>query len=449
MIRFINKIKSDDNTGIVIRNTLLASGVKGISLFIALFTTPAYMHYFSNNEVLGVWFTLLSVLVWILNCDMGIGNGLRNQLVFAINERDWEKAKKYISSSYFFLFGIGMFILFLVIIMGRFVSWNSIFNISSELVDAGTMTRAVLILLISIILQFVLRLITSILYAIQEAFIPGLLNLSTNIVMLVYVLISNAIGKNNDLVSLSYAYLAAVNIPLVIATLWVFINKMPEARPSAKYFRIDYAFSILKIGTAFLWLQIIAMVVDNTNNYLIAVFVSNSEVVEYQIYNKIFNLPMTVVMLLTTSLWSTITKAKAENDWKWIQASYDKYLKFAGLIGIAEFAVIIPLQWIFNIWLGDKTIPVNYVCAAIFALSGTVMSLRTILANYSNGLCELRIQMVYMTIGAVANIPLAFIFSRITESYISIVLANIISMLPYCVAQMAWCRNYFKRKVMI
>ena len=158
------------------------------------------------------------------------------------------------------------------------------------------------------------------------------------------------------------------------------------------------------------------------------------------------NLPMTMVMLATTSLWSTITKAKAENDWKWIQASYGKYMKIAFLLGVAEFAVIVPLQWIFNFWLGDKTITVNYGIAAIFALSGTVMSLRTILANYSNGLCELKIQTVFMTIGAVVNIPLAYIFSHISGSYISIVLANIISMVPYCIAQMLWCQKYFKAR---
>lgn len=446
-MNIIERLKSKDNTGIVLRNTLMSAVVKGGSLFIALFTTPAYMHFFNNDEVLGVWFTLLSVLAWILNCDMGIGNGLRNHLVYAINEKDWDRARKYISSSYLFLSGIGAIILLGVVVAGNFVSWNTVFNIQSEIVAANTMTKALQILLASIILQFVLRLVTSILYALQEAFVPGLLNLSTNVMMLGFVLLSNALGKNNSLVSLASAYLVAVNLPLIVATFWVFTKKIPQTRPSVSFFRKDYALSILKVGTAFLWLQVIAMVVDNTNNYLITLFVGNSAVVEYQVYNKIFNLPMIMVMLVTTSLWSTLTKAKAENDWEWIQASYSKYMKIALLLGAAEFAVIIPLQWIFNFWLGDKTIQVNYGIAAIFALSGTIMSLRTILANYSNGLCELKIQTVFMTIGAVVNIPLAYIFSRISESYISIVLANIISMVPYCIAQMLWCRKYFKAKV--
>ena len=191
-----------DNTSIVIRNTLISLIVKGGSLFIALFTTPAYMHFFDNNEILGVWFTLLSVLAWILNCDMGIGNGLRNNLVYAINDKDWDRAKKYISSSYIFLTIVGSLIFLMVRFAGDFVSWNLVFNISTNVISSEIMADAVQILLASIILQFILRLVTSVLYALQEAFVPGLMNLLTNSIMLIYVVTSNILGNNNNIIKL-------------------------------------------------------------------------------------------------------------------------------------------------------------------------------------------------------------------------------------------------------
>ncbi|RHT00722.1 hypothetical protein DW895_01720 [Firmicutes bacterium AM41-11] len=448
-MNFIEKLKMKDNTGIIYRNTVYAGLVKFFSLFIALFTTPAYMHYFNNDEILGVWFTILSVLAWILNCDMGIGNGLRNNLVYAINEKNWDKAKKYISSAYYFLSVLGIVILLIIVGLGNLISWNVVFNISSKIISTRIMKITTLIVLASIVLQFVLRLVTSILYALQEAFIPGLLNLATNLILLLYVLIANYIGENNNIVFLALMYLFAANIPLLIATIWVFSKKLPNSRPSIFYYKKEYAFSILKIGVAFLWLQLISMVVDNTNNYLITLFVGNAAVVEFQIYYKIFSLPTTVVMLLTTSLWSTITKAKAEGDWKWIASSYKKFIKISLIFTLMEFLMIIPLQLIFNIWLGDKTITVNYGIACIFAVSGSIMSLRTILANYSNGLYEIRIQGIYMTFGAIINIPLAYILSCLFDSYISIVIANVISMLPYCMAQMIWCKRNILNKVIV
>ena len=91
---------ADENTRSVLTNAILSFGVKGVSLIIALFTTPAYMRYFSDNGVLGIWFTLLAVLSWILSCDMGIGNGLRNKLTITFSGGDDVQTKKLISSAY-------------------------------------------------------------------------------------------------------------------------------------------------------------------------------------------------------------------------------------------------------------------------------------------------------------------------------------------------------------
>ena len=445
-MKWLAKLKSKDNTGIVIRNTIASIIIKGGSLVIALFTTPAYMRYFSSNEILGLWFTVLSVLAWILNCDMGIGNGLRNHLVYAINENDWDKAKRYISSAYYFLCAIGVGILCLIILIGHFVNWNTVFNVDVALIAPSVLQNVIIILLVSVILQFVLRLVTSILYALQEAFVPGLLNLITNVVMLGYVLAANRFSVNDSIKNLAYVYLIAVNLPLLLATVWVFSRKLPQARPALSFYRKNDAVLILKVGVAFLWVQLIAMVVDNTNNYLISFFVGNAQVVVYQLYNRIFFLPVTMLMLLTGSIWSTITKAKAENNWTWIAGSYKKTMLIVAFIGAGEFLMVPLLQFVFDLWLGDKTIPVNYTAALTVALSSAIMCLRTILASYSNGLCELKIQTVFMTIGAVINIPLAYLFSRVYRSYLAIVFANIISMIPFCVAQIVWCQKHIVKK---
>ena len=276
-----------DNSFIAKKNVTVSLVVKGASLMVAFFTTPAYLYYFSAESVMGVWFTVLSVLAWILNCDMGIGNGLRNNLVYAINANDWDKAKKLISSSYIFLGIIGAAILLILLLIGLIINWNVVFNIETKIIDRQTMTKVMSVLIVSIILQFFLRLVTSILYALQEAFLPGLLNLITNVILLCYVNIANFLGINDSIVRLAIVYLFAVNIPLMVATVWVFVKKLPHSRPSYKYYNKQYASQVIKVGSTFLWLQLVAMVVDNTNNYLIALFIGSDAVVEYQLYNNL------------------------------------------------------------------------------------------------------------------------------------------------------------------
>ena len=97
----LKKVDKDSrNVVLNMVNTLL---VKGGALVIALLTTPEYMRYFNNKSVLGVWYTMLSILTWVLYFDLGIGNGLRNKLVESIASGNIKKQKEYVSSAYIFL----------------------------------------------------------------------------------------------------------------------------------------------------------------------------------------------------------------------------------------------------------------------------------------------------------------------------------------------------------
>ena len=98
-IRAILK-KQDDKTSNVTKNILAAFVIKGGALLISLFTMPVYMDFFGDETVLGIWFTVLSMMSWILNFDLGIGNGLRNKLSITFAQKDTQKSKEYISSGY-------------------------------------------------------------------------------------------------------------------------------------------------------------------------------------------------------------------------------------------------------------------------------------------------------------------------------------------------------------
>ena len=438
---------SDKNTKSVVMNIVYSFGIKGLSMFIGLFTTPAYIRYFHNNEIMGVWFTILSVLAWILNCDMGIGNGLRNKLVGAMESSDPEDGKKYVSSAYIFSFAVAAIIIAVVVILSGIVNWNTIFNINVEILDKETLTTAVIILIISICLQLILRLITSILYALQKAFVPSLLNLITNVMMLAFTTIATAFGVNGSFINMAWAYMIAVNLPLIITTLYVFGISNPELCPSIKLYAHKYAVSTLKIGGAFLWIQLMAMVLNSTNSYLVTLFLGNAAVVDFNIYFKIFTMIGTLVTLGSTPIWSAATKAQVENNYKWLYSLFKKFsaLSFLGILG--EFVLIIPLQLVFDLWLGDSTIPVNYMNAFIFAVFGAVMIWSSSITCFVNGLGELKLQAIFLTIGAVIDIPLTYVLAKITNNYTSVCLANIIAFLPYLTVQTVWLIRYLKIKV--
>ena len=431
------------------KNVVLSFGVKGVSLFVALFTTPAYIAYFSNNEVLGLWFTLLSVLSWILNCDMGIGNGLRNKLVEAMSDGDEGRQRTLVTSSYAFLVAISVVVMAVVALLSGVVNWNDVFNISQEVIPRDMLLAAVATVILAVCLQMVLNLIVSILYALQLAFVSGVLNLATNVLMLCYSLVSVAIGTSGSLLNMAVAYLLAVNLPLLVTTVIVFLRIAPQLKPGLSYVDWRQAASVLRLGVAFLWLQFMAMLLNNTDSYLITLLIGNDAVVEYQLYYKIFTLASTLTGLCATSIWSAATKAQAEGDYAWLARVFRKFSAVGMLLVVFEFLLCLPLQIIFDLWLGSASIKAELVPSLTFAVFGSLYLWSSIVTSFANGLSELRIQSVLLTLGAVANIPLAILFSRLTGSYLSIVVANIIAYVPYDLGQTIWLVRYLRKKTAV
>lgn len=445
--RIKNKIYNSENNKIIFNNVLGAFFIKGGSLMISLFTLPAYMNYFEEQQILGLWFTILSVLTWVLTFDLGIGNGLRNHLVPAIVNKDQLLAKRYISSAYIMLGFLTMIIISISTITFRFINWNNIFNISTEIVSKQALATTIIIVFTGIMLQFLLRLITSILHAMQKSALNNLLSLVTSVIILLFVLTANTSSDiSSNLITLALVHVLAVNIPLIITTLVVFTTKLKDSKPSFKYYGNVFALNVIKLGGLFLWVQIMYMIITTTNEFIITWFSGPEYVVEYQVYHRLFNLIGTLFALALIPIWSAVTKALSEGNYTWIKKLY-KTLQFLALLAIvSEFIFIFFLQYVINFWLGDNAIDVNLFYAFIFAMSGSVFILNAVLSSMSNGFGQLKTQAVFFTIGAVIKIPIAWLLVNHMDSWIGVVIANIIAMSLYSIIQPFWINNYINKK---
>ncbi len=441
----IKKVK-DENNRIILYNVVGTFLVKGGALFVSLLTIPAYIKYFNDQHILGFWFTILSVLSWILTFDLGIGNGLRNHLVHALIAKNDLLAKKYISSAYIVIGAVVLLLSALSIIIFRFINWNIIFNISPNIITKKTLYITVCIVFGSIMLQFLFKLITSILYAMQKSVLINLLSLITSIIILIYVSFTKSTDISTNLISLAIVYLLAVNLPLLITTIVVFSTNLKMSKPNIKYFGKKYASDVLKLGGIFFWVQIMYMVITTTNEFLITWLTVPEKVIEYQIYNKLFTLIGTLFALALTPIWSAVTKAFSEQNFSWIKKLY-KTLKFLALLGVlCEFAMIPFLQFIIDLWLGDNTIQVNYFYAAVFAISGSIFIWNGVLSSIANGFGELKTQSIFLTIGAIIKIPIAWILVMAFDSWIGVIVANIIAMILYCIIQPIWLNRFLNKK---
>ncbi|WP_066055707.1 lipopolysaccharide biosynthesis protein [Robertmurraya korlensis] len=445
LTKLTNKFKNE-NSKIILNNAIGAMVIKGGGIIVSFLTFPAYMEYFSSQPVLGLWFTVLSVLSWILTFDLGIGNGLRNHLVPTLINNDTIKTKKYVSSAYVAIAIVVIFSMITAFIVFRFVDWNYFFNISTDVVSRETLNKTVLLVFSGIMLQFLLKLITSILYAMQRSALNNLLGLISNFLILVYVSFWNNEDIELSLIYLAGIYILSINIPLLVITVRIFSKQLKDCKPELNYFDKEYAKDIVKLGGAFFWVQIMYMIIVITNEFLISLLVSPSMVVDYQIYNKVFSLIGVFFLLALTPVWSAVTKAISEQNFKWVNQLYKNLKIFALIAVILQFLMIPFLQLFIDIWLGKNSIEVNYFYCFIFAIYGSLFIWNGVISSIANGIGQLKTQTIWLTVGVIVKVGASWYFVDIFNSWIAIVIANIIAMSFYCVIQPFWLSRFLKEK---
>lgn len=426
------KLKSlSGNNRTIAINVAGAFIVRGAALVVSLFTMPAYLRFFNNNATLGIWYTILSVLNWVLMFDLGLGNGLRNKLPGCMVEGDKEKAKEYIASTYA---GTG-FVVAAWTIVGilaiRLINWNSFLNISSQDVGEYALRTSIFITFCGVMVQFILKTITSILYAIQKSAIVNFLSLITSILTLTMVSIIPSAGTEKNLIHMAMVNALAANIPFLIATVIVFRTELKEYVPRTKHVSKARMKEVLNIGITLLWLTLVWMVISSTNEILITKLTNSANVVDFQVYYKIFNTISSIFALALAPIWSAVTKASVEKEYKWINKLYQRLLFMAIGVFVCELVVVPFMQLLVDIWLGKGYITVNHGIAIIFVFSSAIFFLHNVNTSVANGMSFFKVQMVWMTFAAIVDIPLAWLLVKITGSWVGIIIANILALLPF------------------
>ena len=440
----LGAVKNNKN---ILINILGAFLVKGGSMLLTLFLLPAYLKFFGNDDILGVWYTILSIINWVLVFDLGIGNGLRNKLPKALADKNDREAKTLVSSTYFSSAAVVVIIGIIGSVVIHLLNWNEILHINENDLSAATLTYAIQIVFIGVLIQFVLKLVTSILYAIQRSGLVNFLTFLSNVIIFIVIKLLPPGNTESSFIAISYFNILAVNLPLLVVSMILFMGKLKAVRPSFKFWSKDSAKSVLKIGVTLLWLQLIFMVISSTNEFLITAFCGPSAVVDYQVYFKIFNSVAAICSLVLIPIWSAVTKAKVEKRYTWIKKTYMLLLGFSVLALLVLLAIVLVLQPVVNFWLKEDAITVTTTYAVIFALSGFIFLVHNVNTAIGNGFSYFKPQVILMTLAAVLDIPLAWVFVQLTGGMIGVVLANIIVLLPFEILEPIFFFRYINRLI--
>ena len=114
---------------VIRKNVILSFLYKGVSLATSMLLVPMTIGYLDTYEY-GVWLTLSSLLAWVALCDIGLGNGLRNNLAESLAQGDIKKSKSLISTAYFLIILIVAAVYLIFVAINHFIDWYDVLGVS-------------------------------------------------------------------------------------------------------------------------------------------------------------------------------------------------------------------------------------------------------------------------------------------------------------------------------
>ena len=365
----------------------------------------------------GVWLTISSILLWIDNMDIGLGNGMRNKLAAYLAHDEKLKARILVSSSFAMLTFIVIPIM--LVFVGLIVVSNNYYLLN---IDSALISNLDQILIISVILAF-----TTFIFKLTGNFymglqLPAISNLliatgQTLAIAGTYVLY---LSGSHSLFHIALVNLVSPLFVYAVAYHYTFYFKYPHLRPSMSLVSIKESKNVISIGLQFFVIQIAGVILFMTSNILISKLFSPALVTPYQITYRYFSIMLVVFTVICMPFWNATTDAYERGDFAWIQAATKKLRLMTIVIAVGMIFMVLCADWVYSIWIGGDIVistKMNITIAIyVFIL---IYSMRY--SYFLNGLGKLRLQLICTVTAALLFIPSAYIVVEYTDDIICLI----------------------------
>lgn len=393
------------------RRVVLTAGssfvTKGVTVLTGLISIPLTLQYL-GAERYGLWMTISSAVAFLTFADLGLGNGLLNAVSKANGLDNSTDATTAVSSAFFMLSGVAIFLFVIFWIIYPHIAWARIFNVTSyaAIRESGpTMAILIAICLINMPLGIIER--------IQMGFQEGYKNQ-------LWLSAGSLLGLGGVLIviyfkaGLPWLVLAISGGPL-IATIMngfrLFVFSRPYLFPKWRYFNLSISKNLISVGIIFFLLQFFILLGSSADNIVIAQVLGASAVASYAVTKKLFMI-MQVNQLIIQPLWPAFGEAMARKNYKWAKRTLIRTLKFSLITGIL---VALPLlifgKPIISFWVGPELVP-SYALLIGFFFWVFLVNYGGTMSVFLNSSSLVGKQCFFIGLAAISSVMLQIILAR-------------------------------------
>jgi O-antigen/teichoic acid export membrane protein len=333
---------------------------------------------------------------------------LRNKFAEAKARGEHDLARIYVSTTYAILSIIIGVVLILFLCINPLLNWTKILNTTADM--TGELSILALIVFVFFSLQFVLKLISTVLTSDQQPAKASLFDFLGSLISFLIIFILTKTTSGN-LIYLGTVFSLTPVLVLLISSIWFYSRDYKKYAPSIKFIKFKYARDLMSLGIKFFLIQIAAVVLYQTSNIIIAQLFGPAQVTPYNIAYKYFSVIPMALGIIMMPFWSAFTEAWVKNDILWIKNTIKKLTIIWILISIGTLIMLAFSNPIYKIWVGEE-IKVPLSLSAVTAAYVIVNGWCGIFSYFLNGVGKIKLQLYSGLICTLINIPLAVFLGK-------------------------------------
>lgn len=372
---------------------------------VSLVSVPIALHYLGSDRY-GLWLAITSALALVGFADLGIGAGLLNAVAVAHGGDDRERMHEVVTSAIVLLTGIAVTLGLLFAIVFPFVSWASLFNVSTPRA-ASEAGPAVAVFATCFLVGIPLAVVDRVQSGLQEGFVSAIWVAVGALLGLAGLFVGRALGVS--LPVLLALVVGAAPAASLLNGVVLFAVRKRWLRPSLRRVSWPAMKILLRSGLLFLVLQMAVAVAYDSDLLIVAQIRGSHVVPQLAVPMKLFSIAPLLLGFVLMALWPAYGEARVRGDMAWIHSTLRRSMILGLLITVplSLFLVLFgtPLA---HAWVGSAVTP----SPALLVGLGIWIVMNAIggpIAVLLNGLNVLGFQAVCGVIMAIVNAILSIL----------------------------------------
>lgn len=380
---------------------------KFINMIISFMMVPITLDYLDKTRY-GLWAALSSVLAWFFIFDVGIGSGLRNKYVELKAKGKISEIKQYVSTAYFLFSAIAILIVIVFYVANLFLDWSKILNAPATM--KGELSETVTVVFVILCLNFVLKLINTILTADLKNGISNGMTVVAHVITFVGILILSKVTAPSIL-KYALLYTGANFVVTGAASIYFFLGIYRNIAPSISTINFSLWRDLISVGMKFFFIQIMGIVFFQTTSLLISILIGPDSVADYHITQKYFSLVSMLFVMMVQPLWTGYGDAYYRGEYDWIKKTFKRLTKLWFFVFAALLVMIAIQKPVFAIWLKGR-IEVDYIMSVLFVIFYSLQMHTVIYNSFINSTSKLKLSMILGAIIVPLYIPIAIVLIK-------------------------------------